>query len=144
MSHMGRMYLRMCLPSAFALATGTVAALAAHTAQEWPGDFGMASLYSHLPRWLFAGGLTLAAALAALQAARVRQWERGAVVGCYVCGCLLGAARPARDGLGKTRRCLGCGRVHGVNHRLSPHLRPLAVAVSDTAKAPVRSVRSLP
>ncbi|KAF1009759.1 MAG: hypothetical protein GAK28_00404 [Luteibacter sp.] len=144
MSHVGRMYFRMCLPSALALATGAVTALAAHAAQEWPGDFGITSLYSQLPRWLFAGGVTLAAALAAMQAMRVRQWERGAVAACYVCGCVLGAARPTREGLGKTRRCLGCGRVHGVNHRLSPHLRPLAVAVADTAKAPVRSVRSLP
>lgn len=142
MSHTGRMYLRMYLPSAFVLAAGALSAWVAHAVQDLPGELGIASLYSHLPSWLFAGAATLSALLAVAQTVRVRQWERGVYASCYVCGCLLGAARPVREGLGKTRRCLGCGRVHGVNHRLSPHLRPLAVV--EPAELPVRSVRSLP
>lgn len=140
MSYTGRMYLRMYLPCAALLAAGAVAAAAAQIAQGYPGEFGIASLYSQLPRWLFVLGASSAALLAMAQTMRLRLRERG----CYVCGCLLGMERNARGGLGRTRRCLGCGKVHGTNHRLAPHLRPLAVAVEATAERSVRSVRSSP
>lgn len=140
MSYTGRMYLRMYLPCAVLLASGAVAAAAAQIAQGYPGELGIASLYSHLPRWLFAVGASSAALVAMVQTMRLRLRDRD----CYVCGCLLGMERSARGGLGRTRRCLGCGKVHGTNHRLAPHLRPLAVAVDGTAEHAVRSVRSSP
>lgn len=141
MSYAGRMYLRLFMPSLLAFGTGSLAAGVAKAAQQLPGNFGLVSLYSNLPGWLFGGGLTLALAILTVQLFRLRLWERGALAGCYVCGCLLGAPRSARRGLGTTRACLGCGKVHGTNHRLSPNVVPLAVAVTDTANAPVRSVR---
>lgn len=143
MSYAGRMYFRAYLPGVFALAGGAIAAAGLKAAQQLPGEFGTLSLYSNLPGWTFAGGLAVALGVAAVQTVRLRLWERGAVAGCYVCGCLLGVPRAARQGLGMTRHCLGCGKVHGVNHRLSPKVVPLAVAVKDTA-TPVRSVRSSP
>ncbi|HXO99362.1 MAG TPA: hypothetical protein VN813_02620 [Luteibacter sp.] len=143
MSYAGRMYFRLYLPGVIALSVGAVAAAGLKAAQQLPGEFGILSLYSNLPGWTFAGGLVLALTIAAVQTVRLRLWERGAIAGCYVCGSLLGAPRAARRGLGMTRHCLGCGKVHGVNHRLSPVVVPLAVAVTDTA-APVRSVRSSP
>ena len=143
MSQAGRMYFRMYLPGAMALVGGALAAAGLKAMQQLPGDFGTRSLYSNLPGWTFAGGLVLAVAIAVVQTARLRLWERGAIAGCYACGCLLGTPRAARRGLGMTRHCLGCGKVHGVNHRLSSAALPLAVPVPDTA-APVRSVRSSP
>jgi hypothetical protein len=133
----------MYLPGVIALAGGALAAAALKAIQQFPGDIGTLSLYSNLPGWTFAAGLAIALTVAVVQTVRLRLWERGAIAGCYVCGCLLGAPRAARRGLGMTRHCLGCGKVHGVNHRLSSVALPLAVVVPDTA-APVRSVRSLP
>lgn len=140
MSYAGRMYFRLYLPGMVALTGGALVAAGLKTAQQWPGDFGILSLYSNLPGWTFAAGLAIAITIAAVQTVRVRLWERGAIAGCYVCGCLLGAPRAARRGLGMTRHCLGCGKVHGMNHRLSPVVLPLSVAVKETS-APVRSVR---
>jgi hypothetical protein len=138
------MYFRMYLPAGLAFAGGVVGAAALEAAQGMPGDFGTLSLYSNLPGWTFAAGLALALALAAVQTVKLRLWDRGAIAGCYVCGCLLGSPRAARRGLGMTRTCLGCGKVHGVNHhRLAPRVVPLAVAVKENG-APVRSVRSSP
>ncbi|MET0256316.1 MAG: hypothetical protein ABWZ85_02705 [Luteibacter sp.] len=139
MSYAGRMYFRLFMPGLLAFGTGSLAAGVAKAAQQLPGNFGLVSLYSNLPAWLFAGGVTLALAIVGVQLLRLRLWERGAIAACYVCGCLLGAPRAARRGLGTTRGCLGCGKVHGTNHRLSPNVVPLAVAVTDAA--PVRSVR---
>lgn len=141
MSYAGRMYRRMFLPSALALAGGTLAAAGAKSAQQLPGQVGMVSLYSNLPAWVFAAGLTLSLSIAAVQIVRLRLWDRGVLAGCYVCGCLLGAPRAARHGLGTARECLGCGKVHGTNHRISTQVVPLAVAVQDAAVSPVRSVR---
>jgi len=144
MSYVGRMVFRLYLPAGLALAGGALGAAALKAAQRVPGDFGTLSLYSDLPGWTFAAGMAIGLALATVQTVKLRLWDRGALAGCYVCGCLLGAPRAARRGLGRTRHCLGCGKVHGVNHhRLSPHVVPLAVAVKDTA-AGVRSVRSSP
>ncbi|MDF3982365.1 hypothetical protein P3W24_08170 [Luteibacter sp. PPL201] len=139
MSYTGRMYVRMFLPCGVWLAGGSVAAAVARAAQSMPGSFGMTSLYSNLPAWLFVAGATAALLLGMVQVGRLRFRDRD----CYVCGCLLGAERTARGGLGRTRRCLGCGKVHGVNHRLAPHLRPLARAVDEPAPV-ATSVRSSP
>lgn len=144
MSYAGRMYFRLFLPSLLAFGTGSVAAGVTRAAQQMPGDFGLVSLYSNLPAWLFAGGLVLAVGVAAVQLLRLRLWDRGLIAGCYVCGCLLASPRAARRGLGTTRECMGCGKVHGTNHRLLPTVVPLAVAVKDSASVPVRNVRSLP
>ncbi|SEW04171.1 hypothetical protein [Luteibacter sp. 329MFSha] len=145
MSYAGRMVFRMYLPGVLVLAAGGVAAAGLKAAQQLPGDLGTLSLYSNLPAWTFGVALVVALTIGAVQTLRLRLWDRGAIAGCYVCGCLLGSPRAARRGLGLIRHCLGCGKVHGVNHhRLSPHVVPLAVAVKDTAAAPVRSVRSLP
>jgi hypothetical protein len=141
MSYVGRMYLRMFTPGLFALGAGTVAAAAMRAAQEFPGELGNFSLYSHLPRWLLAAGVCAGVAIVAAQALRVRLWERGALASCYVCGCLLAPARTGRGGLGRVRPCLGCGKVHGVNHRVAPRVVPLQVAVTDGAAPGVRSVR---
>jgi len=144
MSYVGRMYFRLYLPAGLALAGGAVAAGALKAVQPSPGDLGTLSLYSNLPAWAFAAGIALALAVAGIQTIRLRLWDRGAIPGCYVCGCLLASPRAARHGLGLARRCLGCGKLHGVNHyRLMPHVVPLAVAVKDTAGT-VRSVRSSP
>ena len=143
MSYVGRMYFRMYLPAGLALAAGTVAAAALKAVQPAQGDLAILSLYSNLPAWAFAGGIVLALAIAAIQTVRLRLWDRGALPGCYVCGCLLAPPRAARRGLGMARRCLGCGKLHGVNHhRLMPRVVPLAVAVKEAG--PVRSVRSSP
>lgn len=142
MSYVGRMYFRMYLPAGLVFVGGAVGAAALKAAQRVPGDFGTFSLYSDLPGWTFAAGLAIGLGLAAVQTVKLRLWDRGTIAGCYVCGCLLGSPRAARRGLGMTRTCLGCGKVHGVNHhRLAPRVVPLAVAVEDTA-TPVRSVRS--
>jgi len=141
MSYAGRMYRRMFLPSVLTLAAGSLAAAGAKAVQEMPGQAGMLSLYSNLPAWLFVAGLGIALFLAAVQLIRIRLWERGALAACYVCGCLLGAPRSAPRGLGTARECLGCGKVHGTNHRISTQVVPLAVAVQDTVVTPVRSVR---
>ena len=142
MSYVGRMVFRMYLPAGLAFAGGAAGAAALKAAQWVPGDFGTLSLYSNLPGWTFAAGMAVGLALIAVQTVKLRLWDRGAIAGCYVCGCLLASPRSARRGLGMTRTCLGCGKVHGVNHhRLAPRVVPLAVAVKDTA-AGVRSVRS--
>lgn len=141
MSYVGRMYLRMFAPGLVALGMGGVAAAAARAAQEFPGELGNLVLYSHLPRWLFAAGLFAGLAVIGMQALRVRLWERGALASCYVCGCLLAPARASRGGLGRVKPCLGCGKVHGVNHHLAPIVVPLQVAVNDAAGTQVRSVR---
>jgi len=141
MSYAGRMYRRMFLPSALVLAGGALAAAGAKAAQQLPGQVGMVSLYSNLPTWVFAGGLVLSFSIAAVQVVRLRLWDRGVLAGCYVCGCLLGTPRAARHGLGTARECLGCGKVHGTNHRISTQVVPLAVAVQDSTASPVRSVR---
>jgi len=134
----------MYLPAGLALAGGVVAAAALKAVQPAPGDLAILSLYSNLPAWAFAAGIALALVVAAMQTIRLRLWDRGAIPGCYVCGCLLASPRAARRGLGLARRCLGCGKLHGVNHhRLMPRVVPLAVAVTDTA-GQVRSVRSSP
>jgi hypothetical protein len=138
------MYFRLFVPSLLALGAGALAAGVTKAAQQAPGPFGLASLYSNVPAWLLAAGIAVAVAIAVAQLIRLRLWERGVVGACYVCGCLLGAPRAARRGLGTTRKCMGCGKVHGTNHRLSPTVVPLAVAVKDGAGAPVRSVRSSP
>jgi hypothetical protein len=136
------MYFRIYLPAGLAFAGGAAGAAALKATQRVPGDFGTLSLYSNLPGWTFAAGMAIGLAWAAVQTVKLRLWDRGTIAGCYVCGCLLGAPRAARRGLGMTRACLGCGKVHGVNHRrLAPRVVPLAVAVEETA-APVRSVRS--
>ena len=144
MSYVGRMYFKLFVPSLLAMGTGALAAGVTKAAQQVPGPFGLASLYSNLPGWLLGLGTAVAAALAVFQLVRVRLWERGVLGACYVCGCLLGAPRAARRGLGTTRKCMGCGKVHGTNHRLISTVVPLAVAVKDGAGAPVRSVRSSP
>jgi hypothetical protein len=145
MSYVGRMVFRMYLPAGLVVAGGIIGAAGLKAAQGTPGDLGTFSLYSNLPSLAFAGAIAVALAIAAVQTVRLRLWDRGAIPGCYVCGCLLAAPRAARRGLGMTRRCLGCGKLHGVNHhRLSPQVMPLAVAVQETAAAPVRSVRSSP
>lgn len=142
MSYVGRMYFRLYLPAGLALAGGAIGAAALKAVQPAPGGLGTLSLYSNLPAWAFAAGITLALAIAGIQTVRLRLWDRGAIPGCYVCGCLLAPPRAARHGLGLARRCLGCGKLHGVNHyRLMPRLVPLPVAVKGTADA-VRSVRS--
>ncbi|NID15722.1 hypothetical protein [Luteibacter yeojuensis] len=142
MSYVGRMVFRLYLPAGLAVAGGTLGAAALKATQGMPGDLGTLSLYSNLPAWTFAAGLAIGLVLVAIQTLKLRLWDRGAIAGCYVCGCLLGPPRAARHGLGRTRHCLGCGKVHGVNHhRLAPRVVPLAVAVKDTA-AQVRSVRS--
>lgn len=143
MSYAGRMYFRMALPGLLAFVGGVAGAAMVKAAQEVPGDFGGLSVYSNVPLWIFYSGVGLAVAIGAAQIVRIKLWERGAIGGCYVCGCLLGA-QSTRRGLGMTRKCLGCGKVHGMNHRLAPVVIPLAVAVQDTARAQVRSVRSLP
>jgi hypothetical protein len=136
------MYFRMYLPAGLAFAGGTLGAAFLTAVQRMPGDFGTLSLYSNLPGWTFAAGMTIGLALVAVQTVKLRLWDRGTIAGCYVCGCLLGSPRAARRGLGMTRTCLGCGKVHGVNHhRLAPRVVPLAVAVKDTA-ARVTTVRS--
>jgi hypothetical protein len=142
MSYAGRMYLRMFLPAGLALALGVGAAGVMQVVQDRPGELGNLALYSQLPRWLLGCGLMLAVALAAVQLVRLRLWDRGALASCYVCGCLLAAPRRARVGLGKVRPCTGCGKIHGVNHRVHTRVVPLAVAVAEPA--PVRSVRSSP
>jgi hypothetical protein len=147
MSYAGRMYVRMFSPGLMVLGVGALAAAAMKAVQETPGRLGILSLYSNLPGWIIAGSVTASVAWIAVQAVRVRLWERGALASCYVCSCILGAARASRRGLGMTRHCLGCGKVHGVNHRLAPVVVPLAVAVTavaDGATAPVRRVRSSP
>lgn len=142
MSYAGRMVFRMYLPGVVVLAAGALAAAGLKAVQQLPGDLATFSLYSNLPAWTLGVSLVVALSIAAVQTLRLRLWDRGAIAGCYVCGCLLGTPRAARRGLGLTRHCLGCGKVHGVNHhRLSPTVIPLAVAVKDTASAPVRSVR---
>jgi hypothetical protein len=141
MSYVGRMYLRMFTPGLLALGTGAAAAAAMRAAQEFPGDIGTLSLYSHLPRWLLVGGVCAGIAIVAVQVLRVRLWERGALASCYVCGCLLAPARTGRGGLGRVRPCLGCGKVHGVNHHVAPRVVPLQVAVTDGAAPQVRSAR---
>jgi hypothetical protein len=131
MSYAGRMYFRMFSPSLMILGVGGIAAAAVKA----------------VPGWIVAGAVTAAVSWVVVQAVRVKLWERGAIASCYVCGCLLGNPRASRRGLGMTRHCLGCRKVHGVNHRLTPVVVPLAVAVSavaDAAAAPVRRVRSLP
>jgi hypothetical protein len=138
------MYFRMFSPGLIALGAGSLTAVAMKAAQALPGDLGTLSLYSNLPGWILAGSVAVAVTMVAVQAVRVKLWERGAIASCYVCGCVLGSARAARRGLGRTRHCLGCGKVHGVNHRLAPVVVPLAVAVTDTATVQVRSVRSSP
>jgi len=147
MSYAGRMYFRMFSPGLVILGVGAVAAAAMKAVQQVPGRLGILSLYSNLPGWIVAGSITVAVGWVAVQAVRVKLWDRGAIASCYVCGCLLSTARASRRGLGMTRHCLGCGKVHGVNHRLAPSVVPLAVAVTavtDTATAQVRRVRSLP
>ena len=147
MSYAGRMYVRMFSPGLMVLGVGALAAAAMKAVQEMPGKLGILSLYSNLPGWIVAGSVTASVAWIAVQAVRVRLWDRGAIASCYVCGCILGTARASRRGLGMTRHCLGCGKVHGVNHRLAPVVVPLAVAVTvvaDSATAPVRRVRSSP
>jgi hypothetical protein len=134
----------MFSPGLATLGAGALAAAAMKAVQQFPGDLATLSLYSNLPNWIFAGSLAVSITLVAVQAVRVKLWERGALASCYVCGCVLGSPRAARHGLGRTRHCLGCGKVHGVNHRLAPVVVPLAVAVTDTAAVPVRSVRSSP
>jgi hypothetical protein len=141
MSYVGRMYLRMFAPGFAALGVGAAAAAAMRAAQEFPGELGNLVLYSHLPRWLFAAGVLAGLAIVGVQVLRVRLWERGALASCYVCGCLLAPARASRGGLGRVKPCLGCGKVHGVNHHLAPVVVPLQVAVNDAAGAQVRSVR---
>lgn len=147
MSYAGRMYVRMFSPGLMVLGVGALAAAAMKAVQEMPGRLGILSLYSNLPGWIIAGSVTASVAWIAVQAVRVRLWDRGTLAGCYVCGCILGSPRASRRGLGMTRHCLGCGKVHGVNHRLAPVVVPLAVAVTavaDSATAPVRRVRSSP
>jgi hypothetical protein len=137
----------MFSPGLMVLGVGALAAAAMKAVQEMPGKLGILSLYSNLPGWIVAGSVTASVAWIAVQAVRVRLWDRGAIASCYVCGCILGTARASRRGLGMTRHCLGCGKVHGVNHRLAPVVVPLAVAVTvvaDSATAPVRRVRSSP
>lgn len=143
MSYAGRMYLRLFMPSILAFGAGVLAAGVARAAQQWPGEVGLVSLYSNLPGWLVGAGVMVALVFAAIQAWRIRLWERGGLHDCYVCGCLLGAARSARRGLGTTRACMGCGKVHGTNHRLLSSIVPLAVAAREGAATPVRSARSL-
>jgi hypothetical protein len=141
------MYFRMFSPSLMVVGAGALAAAAMKAAQQMPGQLGILSLYSNLPGWIMAGSLTAALGWIAVQAVRVKLWDRGAIASCYVCGCILGTARATRRGLGMTRHCLGCGKVHGVNHRLAPVVVPLAVAVTavtDSGTAQVRRVRSLP
>ncbi|HVI54449.1 MAG TPA: hypothetical protein VM621_05285 [Luteibacter sp.] len=145
MSYAGRMYFRMFSPGLMVLGAGALAAAAMKAVQQVPGRLGILSLYSDLPGWIMAGSVTLALCWVTVQAVRVKLWDRGAITSCYVCGCILGTARAPRRGLGMTRHCLGCGKVHGVNHRLASVVVPLAVAVSavtDNATAPVRRVRS--
>lgn len=147
MSYAGRMYFRMFSPSLMVVGAGALAAAAMKAVQQMPGQLGILSLYSNLPGWIMAGSLTVALGWIAVQAVRVKLWDRGAIASCYVCGCILGTARATRRGLGMTRHCLGCGKVHGVNHRLAPVVVPLAVAVTavtDSGTAQVRRVRSLP
>jgi hypothetical protein len=134
----------MFLPAGLALAGSAIGAAALKAVQPASGDLAILSLYSNLPAWAFAGGIAIAVAIAGIQTIRLRLWDRGAIPGCYVCGCLLAPPRAARHGLGLARRCLGCGKLHGVNHhRLMPRVVPLAVAVKDAA-GQVRSVRSSP
>lgn len=141
MSYVGRMYVRMFTPGLLALGAGALGAAGMHAVQAFPGELGNFALYSSLPRWLLAGGLCAGIALTAVQALRVRLWERGALASCYVCNCLLAPARTGRGGLGRVRPCLGCGKVHGVNHRMTPRVVPLQVAVGDAAASHVRSAR---
>ncbi|TCV94109.1 hypothetical protein EC912_104306 [Luteibacter rhizovicinus] len=146
MSYAGRMYFRLYLPSLLVLGCGLGAAASAKAAQELPGDFGGLATYSNLPAYLFFVGLVLAVTIGVAQTFRVKLWERGRIPGCYVCGCLLGAAQVGRRGLGLYRKCLGCGKAHGVNHRLSPAAVapvPVRVAATDPAQtvAPIRSAR---
>lgn len=140
MSYAGRMYRRMFLPGVLTLAGASLAAAGLKAVQQMPGELGMRSLYSNLPGWVFAAGLTLSVALAAVQIVRLRLWDRGALASCYVCGCLLGTPRAVRHGLGTARECLGCGKVHGTNHRILTQVVPLAVAVQDTAGPQARAV----
>ena len=147
MSYTGRMYFRLFSPGLMVLGVGALAAAAMKAVQQVPGRLGILSLYSDLPGWIMAGAATVAIGWVAVQAVRVKLWDRGAIASCYVCGCILSSARASRRGLGMTRHCLGCGKVHGVNHRLTPVVVPLAVAVSavtETATSPVRRVRSSP
>ncbi|HEY4090130.1 MAG TPA: hypothetical protein VGN46_01345 [Luteibacter sp.] len=141
MSYVGRMYLRMFMPGLLAWCTGAGGAAAMRAAQAFPGELGNLSLYSHLPSWLLAAGLCTGVAIIAVQALRARLWERGALASCYVCGCLLAPARTGRGGLGRVRPCLGCGKVHGVNHHMPAHVVPLQVAVTDGTGPQVRSAR---
>ncbi|QWT18616.1 hypothetical protein KPL74_12790 [Bacillus sp. NP157] len=141
MSYAGRMYRRMFTPGLLAMGVGALAAAAMKAVQEVPGELGTLSLYSNLPGWLLAAGVSAGLAITGMQALRVRLWERGALASCYVCGCLLAPARMRRGGLGRVKPCLGCGKLHGVNHQLAPRLVPLQVAVVDTPSVRVRSVR---
>ncbi|UPG95440.1 hypothetical protein [Luteibacter aegosomatissinici] len=141
MSYVGRMHLRMFMPGLLALGTGAVAAAALRAAEALPGELGNFLLYSHLPRWLLAAGVCAGVAIVGIQALRIRLWERGALASCYVCGCLLAPARTGRGGLGRVRPCLGCGKVHGVNHHVTGRVVPLQVAVPDSTGPGVRGAR---
>ncbi len=118
MSYVTRMCLRMYVPSVLIFTGGIGVAAAVKAVQEAPGDMGGLAVYSSLPNWCFAIGIVAGVALAVVQTVRLQLWERGRARVCYVCGCLLGAARSGRLGLGQYRRCLGCGKSHGMNHHV--------------------------
>jgi hypothetical protein len=118
MSYVTRMCLRMYAPAVLLFAGGIAAAAVIKAVQEAPGDMGGLAVYSNLPNWCFAIGIGAGVAVATLQTVRLQIWERGRARGCYVCGCLLGQARSGRLGLGHYRRCLGCGKSHGMNHHV--------------------------
>jgi hypothetical protein len=124
MSFVTRMCLRLYAPCLLLFLGGIAAAAVVKAVQEAPGDMGGLAVYSSLPNWCFAAGIVAGAALAVIQTIRLQRWERGRGAGCYVCGCLLGTPRSGRLGLGLYRKCLGCGKSHGMNHRLVVPTRP--------------------
>lgn len=109
MDHQTRMFALLGAPCALAIVMTGLFTYAAATLRDMPIlTAGGPSPLDGVPGMVALAGTVIAAALAAWQAWRVRQWLRGEAPECPHCRCLLG--EPKRRRWSVCRKCLGCAR----------------------------------
>ena len=112
MSYVDRMCIRLFSPCLAVLAVAGLIAWLFARLGSLP-MFGQA-FGSGLPFLVWAAGLLLMGAVAAVQGYRLWRWMQGRASACFVCTCMLGAEREGRWGI--YRKCLGCGKNHSASN----------------------------
>lgn len=112
MTYQTRMLARLLAPAAFVSIMSMILAYAAETLSGAPVALGGRALFPWAGDAIAVAGAGVSFVICAFQLFRYWRWTRDEGDLCYVCSCLLGREREGR--FGPYRKCLGCGKNHGL------------------------------